>query len=148
MKKITLILIAFVISVSSIAQFPGAAAGGTRQGPPSIGHIYGKIVDGSGAVSEASVVILQNRFDSVSKKKKDILLKAVVTKGNGEFDFTDLPVMGPLKLKISAIGYKTIDQVVSFQMKPAAAGAAGPCCGRKRPAWRAAGRPRGRHRDW
>jgi len=126
MKKITLILIAFVISVSSIAQFPGAAAGGTRQGPPSIGHLYGKIVDGSGAVNEASVVILQNRFDSASKKKKDILLKAVVTKGNGEFDFTDLPVMGPLKLKISAIGYKTIDQVVSFQMKPAAAGGAKP----------------------
>jgi ferric enterobactin receptor len=124
MKKITLILTAFVISVSSMAQFPGAGAGGAKQGPPSIGHIYGKIVDDNGAsVSEASVVILQNRFDSASKKKKDILLKAVVTKGNGEFDFSDLPVMGPLKLKISAIGHKTIDQVVSFQMKPAAGGA-------------------------
>jgi ferric enterobactin receptor len=119
MKKITLLLTAWVIAISVSAQFPGAgAAGAGKQGPPSIGHIYGKIVDSSGAsVNEASVVILQNRFDSVSKKKKDILLKAVVTKGNGEFDFSDLPVMGLLKLKVSGIGFKPYEQTVSFQPK-------------------------------
>jgi ferric enterobactin receptor len=118
MKKITLILTACIIALSVSAQFPGAGAGPGKQGPPSIGHIYGKITDSSGtSVNEASVIILQNRFDSVSKKKKDILLKAVITKSNGEFDFSDLPVMGPLKLKISAIGFKAYDQAVSFQMK-------------------------------
>ncbi len=118
MKKFTLILTACIITLSAWAQFPGAGAGTARQAPPSIGHIYGKIVDSSGAaVNEASVIILQNRFDSVSKKRKDILLKATVTKGNGEFDFSDLPVMGPLKLKISAVGFKAYDQAVSFQMK-------------------------------
>jgi outer membrane receptor protein involved in Fe transport len=127
MKKITLILAAWIITLSATAQMPGAAAGASKQGPPSIGHIYGKIVDSSGSsVNEASVVILQNRFDSVSKKKKDILLKAVITKSNGEFDFADLPVMGPLKLKISAIGFKAYDQTVSFQMKMNGAAGAKP----------------------
>ncbi len=112
------------MALSVSAQFPGAGTGAGKQGPPSIGHIYGKITDSSGAsVNEASVMILQNRFDSASKKKKDILLKAVITKSNGEFEFSDLPVMGPLKLKISAIGYKAYDQTVAFQMKMPAAGA-------------------------
>jgi len=127
MKKITLILTAWIITLSAAAQFPGAGATGGKQGPPSIGHIYGKIVDSTGgSVNEASVVILQNRFDSVSKKKKDFLLKAVITKGNGEFDFADLPVMGPLKLKISAVGFKAHEQSVSFQMKMNGAAGAKP----------------------
>ena len=125
MIRITLILTAWVMTISAFAQFPGAGAG--KQGPPKIGHIYGKIVDSSGAsVNEASVMLLQNRFDSVSKKRKDVLLKGVITKSNGEFDFADLPIMGPLKLKISAVGYKAHDQTVAFQMKMNAAAGSRP----------------------
>jgi ferric enterobactin receptor len=94
-------------------------------GPPSIGHIYGKITDSAGKpMSGASVLLLQNKFDTVSKKRKDVLVKGLTTKANGEFDFADLSVMGTFKLKISASGFKTIDQSVAFQMKMPAAGGA------------------------
>jgi ferric enterobactin receptor len=116
MKKIPLILTAWLMALSASAQFPGA--GGKQGQVPNMGHVYGKIVDSSGAsLNGASVFLLQNRFDSASKKKKDVLLKAVITKNNGEFSFTDLPIMGQLKLKISATGFKAHEQTVSFQMK-------------------------------
>ncbi len=130
MKKFVLIITAWMMTMAAFAQFPGAGGKTGGNGPGNIGHVYGKIVDDNGSpVNEASVVLLQSRFDSASKKKKDILLKAVVTKSNGDFDFPDLPVMGQLKMKITAIGYKANDQVVSFQMKMPAAGGAAPAAG-------------------
>lgn len=89
---------------------------GKMQAPPSIGHIYGKLIDSSGKpISDVSVLLMQNKFDTVSKKRKDILLKGLTTKAAGEFSFEELPVMGNLKLKISATGYKPLEQTVSFQ---------------------------------
>lgn len=128
MKKL-LIVSLLLISGSVIAQMPGGAPGTGMQAPPSIGHIYGKIVDSAGKpINDVSVLLLQNRFDSASKKKKDVLLKGITTKANGEFDFEDLPVMGALKLKISAVGFTTLEQTVSFMpaqgTKPATTGAA------------------------
>ena len=118
MKKIGLIIMTALITVSVSAQFPGAANGKQGQQPPSIGHIYGKITDSSGAaINAVSVILLQSKFDTVTKKRKEILLKGITTKANGEFSFSELPVIGQLKLKISATGYKAIDQMVSFQMK-------------------------------
>src|SRR3954471_23063534 len=116
MKKIYFLAIVTLFSIQIFAQFPG---GGMKPGqaPPSIGNVYGKIVDSLGKpISDASVVMLQNRLDTVSKKRKDVLLKAIITKPNGEFNFTELPVFGGLKLKISAIGYKPIEKAVAFQM--------------------------------
>ena len=49
---------------------------------------------------------------------KDILLKGLTTKANGEFSFEELPMLGNLKLKISATGYKSVEQNVSFKMQP------------------------------
>lgn len=114
MKKIILLAGVILVSVYATAQFPGA--NGSK--PPSIGHIYGKITDGNGgAVNGASVMLLHNIFDTVSKKKKDVLLKGIITKGNGDFDFSELPVFGQLKLKISATGFAAMEQVVSFMTK-------------------------------
>ncbi len=101
------------------AQFPG---GGGKV--PNMGHIYGKIIDSAGhPVSEATVIVLQNKMDSVSKKRKFILLKGLSTTANGDFDFEDLPMFGGLKLKISASGYKPYEQMVVFQMRMPAGGA-------------------------
>jgi outer membrane receptor protein involved in Fe transport len=125
MKKILLIMGAvLMIAFGATAQFPGATGAKQGQQPPAIGHIYGKITDTTGAaINGASVVLLQNRLDTVTKKRKDVLLKGFTTKANGDFSFNDLPVFGPLKLKISAIGYKAFEQTVSFQMKMNAAAA-------------------------
>lgn len=120
MKKLFLIAALFIYAYNVSAQFPGGAPanGKGMQQPPSIGHVYGKLVDSAGKpIGEASIVILHNRFDSVAKKRKDILLKAVATQANGEFSFSELPVFGALKLKVTAIGYKPAEQTVTFEMK-------------------------------
>jgi len=116
MKKILLLLAAISLKFSVFAQMPGGIPGNGK--PPSIGHIYGKLVDSAGKpVSDVSVILVQNRFDTASKKTKDVLLKGLTTKANGEFSFEELPMFGNLKLKISATGYKPIEQSVSFKMQ-------------------------------
>ena len=76
MKKIVISLLGLLLGLTMYAQFP-MAAGGKGQAPPSIGHFYGKIVSDSvnRPVDGASVVLLQNRMDTVSKKRKDIFKK-------------------------------------------------------------------------
>ncbi|MEP7375768.1 MAG: TonB-dependent receptor [Chitinophagaceae bacterium] len=117
MKKITFItIITLLMAISVSAQFP--VGGKPGQQPPAIGHIYGKITDTTGAsLNDVTVLLLQNRLDTVTKKRKDVLLKGITTKNNGEFSFIELPMFGQLKLKISATGYQPYEQTVSFQMK-------------------------------
>ncbi len=38
------------------------------------------------------------------------MLKGLTTNANGDFSFEDLPIFGALKLKISATGYKPLEQ--------------------------------------
>ncbi|HUP12995.1 MAG TPA: TonB-dependent receptor, partial [Niastella sp.] len=129
MKKLLLISAVLIITLGLSAQMSGTSVpSGARakQAPPSIGHIYGKLVDSlNKPIADASVVVLHSKFDTVTKKSKDVLLKGSVTKSNGEFNFEELPVFGPLKLKISATGYEPLEQTVSFQMKSPASGAPG-----------------------
>ena len=108
-----------VLSMSLSAQMPGMPGAGAQRGaPPSIGRLYGKLVDSSGrGIGNASVILLQSRFDSVTKKNKEILLKGISSQANGDFNFEDLPVFRPLKLKISATGYQPFEQTVSIQPK-------------------------------
>ncbi len=119
MKKIAVLVGTIFTSLIFFAQFPGGGTPGARMGAgqiPKIGHIYGKLVDAAGkGLPDVSVVLLQNKIDTVSKKRKQILLKGLVTKANGEFSLEDLPAFGPLQLKISATGFKPIDQTVTFQ---------------------------------
>jgi len=121
-----LLLAAIGLYVSVSAQMPGMAPGnGKGQSAPNIGHIYGKLVDSAGKpVSDASVILLQGKFDTASKKMKEVLLKGLTTKSGGEFSFEELPMFGALKLKISATGYKSIEQNVSFKMQMPSGGGA------------------------
>ncbi|MBC7849966.1 MAG: outer membrane beta-barrel protein [Chitinophagaceae bacterium] len=123
MKQLIAFFLVVFSSFTTLAQMPGAPGGKTgQQAPANIGHVYGKIVDTSGKpLGDVSLMILQNKFDTATKKRKDVLLKGIVTKTNGEFSFGELPMFGPLKLKISATGYKAIEQVVTFQMKQSTA---------------------------
>lgn len=116
MKKLFLLPLLILVAGQLIAQAPGIKSG--QQSAPNLGHVYGKIIDSAGRpISEASVYILQTRFDTATKKKKEILLKGGTATANGEFDFDQLPVFGELKLKISSVGFKPYDQVVTFQLK-------------------------------
>ncbi|MEO5681075.1 MAG: TonB-dependent receptor [Chitinophagaceae bacterium] len=123
MKKIVVLITILIAGTRLFAQMPGGAPGnnGGGQGAPNIGHVYGKVTDSTGKpLGDVSVVLLQTRQDASTKKTKDVLLKGATTKNNGEFNFEELPVSSPLKLKISITGYKTIEQTISF--KPAAGG--------------------------
>ncbi|MBA2762916.1 MAG: outer membrane beta-barrel protein, partial [Segetibacter sp.] len=117
MKKILLITGLLITTFNLFAQFPGGMPpnGNAPRAIPNIGHVFGKLVDSAGrSISDASVILLQSKLDTVTKKRKEVLFKGSATKGNGEFNFEELPVMGGLKLKISATGYKPFEQAISF----------------------------------
>jgi outer membrane receptor protein involved in Fe transport len=116
MKKLLLFATVIFSSLSLLAQMPGMGGGGRTI--PSIGRLYGKVVDSSGKViPDATVLLLQTKFDSATKKNKEVLLKGITTQTNGDFNFEQLPIFRPLKLKISASGHKPFEQTVTIQPK-------------------------------
>lgn len=121
MKGLLTLVVALSFGLGAVAQAPmgmGAPNGKATQATPKIGRAYGKLVDSAGkAVSDASVVLLQSQYDTATKKRKDVLLKGLTTKANGEFAFEELPIFGQLKLKISATGFKPAELPIAFQMK-------------------------------
>lgn len=125
MKKFILAAVVLLTTIGTYAQMPaGARPGGGNI--PAIGRLYGKLTDADGkAVSDASVLVLQGKMDTVTKKMKEVLLKGGTSANNGEFSIEGLPIMGQLTLKISATGYAALDQKVSIMSRPAA-GQTGP----------------------
>ncbi|WP_212006166.1 outer membrane beta-barrel family protein [Chitinophaga sp. HK235] len=117
MRKIYSFIMLFLLAMQASAQAPGAKGPGgmAGKGPGNIGHVYGKLIDSEGKpIGYASVIILQGRMDTATKKMKDVLVKGVLTKTNGEFSLDELPLRGPLKLQASGTGYKTYTQAVVF----------------------------------
>ncbi len=123
MKKI-LTLLLIVSSSAGFSQMPTGGPGGRGGGfggqAPSIGHFYGKIVDGKTGkgVDGVSVQLVQSgKMDTVSKQKKDVAIAGMITSKNGDFSLENLPLFGNFHLKVTAIGYKPYDQKVAFDMK-------------------------------
>ena len=105
-----------LISTTSIAQYPG---GGNRGGQNmNMGHFYGKIIDAATnkPIEAASIQLIQSKFDTLSKKRKNIIISGMLTTKKGEFNLENLAVMASYKLKITAIGYKNIEQKAAFEM--------------------------------
>ncbi|HEU4573520.1 MAG TPA: outer membrane beta-barrel family protein [Chitinophagaceae bacterium] len=120
MRKLVPVLAILLITFSVNAQNP--YQGGNRGGGRQInGRFYGKIVDSvsNKPIEFASVQLLQNRFDSVSRKRKEVVVAGMLTKANGEFSLENVPAFGQYKLKISVIGFKPYEQPVSFDLKMA-----------------------------
>ncbi len=114
------IFIAFLVCTTTVsAQFPaGGNRGGTAAQGMTMGHFYGKIIDSATnkPIDAASVQLVQNKFDSVTKKKKDVIVSGMLTSKKGEFSLENLSVMVSYKLRISAIGYKTIERKAAFEL--------------------------------
>lgn len=120
MKKILLVIAVIILTVDAYAQFPQAMRGSVK----NIGHVYGKITDADGKpLNGASVLIMQQKMDTATKKMKMLLVTGMTTKSNGDFDFVELPVMTKLQIRISNSGYKPIEQAVSFVPKSQAGAA-------------------------
>ena len=117
MKSIMNFLGLLLLSLSLSAQVPGGTEKNRDQktAAANTGHLYGKLVDNAGkGIGDASVLILQSRFDSTTQTTKNILLKGVTSQANGDFSFEDLPVRGALQLKVSATSYKAYEQKINF----------------------------------
>jgi outer membrane receptor protein involved in Fe transport len=119
-KFILICLLTLSISIT-YAQMPGGGGGNRGQmGGQSmnLGHFYGKIIDSvSNKPMEAvSVQLIQNKFDTVTKKRKDVVVGGMLTNKKGEFSIENVNVMAQYKLKITAIGFKTLETKVAFQL--------------------------------
>jgi len=132
MRKFFILSILNLLFLSAFSQFPaGGRPGGAGAGAQNmnIGHFYGKLVDSktNKGIEAVTVQLTGNKFDTVTKKMKEVTLNTSITKPNGDFSFDNLPVMGNFKLKLSAIGYKALEQQISFgiKMPQGGAGAAG-----------------------
>ncbi len=127
MRKITLTLSFTIIVVIAYSQFPAGRPGGGRMGGQNIniGHFYGKLVDAktNKPIVDATVQLIGNKFDTVTKKMKEVILATVLAKPNGDFSLENLPVFGTFKLSATAIGYKALSQNLSFGIKFPAGGA-------------------------
>jgi outer membrane receptor protein involved in Fe transport len=103
-----------------LAQPPaGVRQGGGGQNM-NMGRFYGKVVDGqtNKPIDAASVQLVQNKFDTVTKKRVEAVISGQLSSTNGYFSLENLPVMGQFKLRISAIGFKQYEEAVKFEMKP------------------------------
>jgi outer membrane receptor protein involved in Fe transport len=117
MRKISFVLAIFLISLKGFAQMPTNGNAASRGAAQQInGAFYGKILDSitGKPIDAASVQLTTNKFDTVTKKRKEVVVGGMLTKGNGDFIIENVPVMGQYKLKISAIGFKNIERQVSL----------------------------------
>ena len=116
------ILVLFAFSLGVQLPLSAQVPGGPKPGAPNpaqmnIGHFYGRVVDENGkGVAYASVQLTGNRFDTVSKSMKPGIISGQMTESNGDFSLEGIPVMGEFTLKVSFMGYGTIEQKVSFGM--------------------------------
>ena len=117
--RFLLICLIAQISVTAMAQ-PSAGMNRNAGNRPAMnGSFYGKVVEATTgkSIEFASVQLLQNKLDSASKKRKEVVVSGMITRSNGEFRMENIPVFGQYKLKIDIIGYKPYEQMVSFEMK-------------------------------
>ena len=84
------------------------------------GAFYGKLIEAKSMkpIEYASVQLLQNKFDSATKKRKEVAIAGMITKANGEFRLENIPAFGQFKLQVTVVGFKPYEQTVSFDLKP------------------------------
>ncbi len=118
MRKLLLIIGLTGLITGVYAQFPAGGRQGGGQAP-SIGHFYGRIVDSktNKGIDGVSVQLIGSKFDTATKKRKDVPVAGMITAAKGNFSFENLAIMGSYHLKITAIGYKPYDQKVNFDLK-------------------------------
>ena len=122
MRKITTLFVLILACQAAFSQMPGGRPGGAPGGNAqsmNIGHFYGKLVDSktNKGIEGVTVQLTGNKFDTVSKQMKEVILNTQITKANGDFSFDNLALFGNFKMKASAIGFKALDKTLSFGIK-------------------------------
>lgn len=119
MRYFLAILFSF-LAFGVMSQIPANKGGqGMNQG-----QFYGKILDASTnrPLEGASIQLIQNKLDTLTKKKRDFTIAILLSDKKGEFLIDQLPVMGNFKLNISNIGYVPYSEKVSFDISGGAKG--------------------------
>jgi outer membrane receptor protein involved in Fe transport len=108
-------------AVAGAQGFSGSRRNGNGRQSPAIGHFYGRIVDAktNKGMDGTSVQLVMTIFDTTSHTRRDSVVRGAITPSNGDFSFESLPIFGNYQLKLTAIGYKPIDQRVAFSFKDA-----------------------------
>lgn len=109
------IVVATLLTCQLVAQ-PMGGGGRPGMGMAQNGRFYGKIVDANSGkgIDASSVQLIASKFDAASKKRMDTIINGMLTQANGDFSLENVPFMGDYRLKITAIGYKIIEQKISF----------------------------------
>ena len=88
-----------------------------RGGQQVFGRFYGKVVDaGNKGIEAASVTLVTTKMDSATRQPKEVIVGGMLTSASGDFSVESVPLFGKYKLRVSGIGYKTVEQAVGFQM--------------------------------
>lgn len=118
MRRFLFLVLTNMAVLTAASQIPSMGNRGGGMQNMNMGRFYGRILDKSTSkpVDAASVQLIQNRFDTVTKKRRDFVVSGQLTRSNGEFNLEGLPVMGQFKLKITAIGYLALEQPVKFEL--------------------------------
>lgn len=102
------------------AQMPGGGGNRGQMGGQNmnLGHFYGKVIDSlsNKPLEAVSVQLIQSKFDTATKKRKDVIVGGMLTTKKGEFSIENLNIMSQYKLKITAIGFKSYETKVAFQL--------------------------------
>lgn len=115
--KIFAAVILILFATAARSQFP--MQGGMMQGKNmNAGRFYGRVLDAktNKGIEFATVQLFTEKKDSVTQTMKPSLAGGQITDGKGNFSIDKLNIMAKYTLKISAIGYKEIEQSISFQM--------------------------------
>ncbi|MEP7237399.1 MAG: TonB-dependent receptor [Ferruginibacter sp.] len=120
-KSIKFLLICVLtlnISIANAQMPTGGNRGGMGGQNMNMGHFYGKVLDSvsNKPIEYVSVQLIQNKFDTATKKRKDVVVGGMLTDKKGEFSIENVNVMGQYKLKITAIGFKAYNAKVAFQL--------------------------------
>jgi hypothetical protein len=115
MKTVYLFICILFIGGNLWAQMPGRAGGQNF----NMGHFYGKVIDANTntPLEAASVQLTQSKMDTATKKRREVVIAAMLTDKKGEFSIDKLPVMGTFQILITAIGFAPHNEKVSFNLK-------------------------------
>jgi outer membrane receptor protein involved in Fe transport len=126
MRKIWLMVMMLIAAWSVGAQVPDMGGNGRQRGggfgggqSANIGHFYGRVVDAKTdkGMDGVSVQLIQSKFDTVTRKRRDTVISGMITGRKGNFSLENLPIFGNFRLKITAIGYGIYEQKVAFDLK-------------------------------
>ncbi|MEY3324366.1 MAG: hypothetical protein RLZ11_680, partial [Bacteroidota bacterium] len=119
-SKLFPILFLSLFQIATLTAQPPTGMNRNSNTRPSFnGNFYGRVLEATTgkAIEFASIQLLQSKFDSLTKKRKDVIVSGMLTNAKGEFRLENIPVFGQYKLKIDVIGYKSIEKVIGFDVK-------------------------------